>query len=358
MRKNKHFYTILCLVLGVVMLTTAAVANYDNANGYTAYKNSLKKLLVTNNFTAELSMQLLYNDEVIVSSGQLMKYNPAGPVTSYERSNSYKKYENSDPNVLYDYERESWIVKNPDGPVDGSEYLYYDRDGNVWSINRVNSSGVIMENNGEISDKVIRFVEALADTFVGDLKNNIVLVSDKNGEKNYQIILRGNQLPEFVTAGFSLLYTEATKDQPYNGSASADQYDNPVEKFFYTVDEPVIDSAKTFVTLDSDGRLKSQTIEGTIMGVDSGGKTHTITLRIQADLSDYDTTDIEMPVIPETDEVRDYSIGDRFNDWSYSVTKDGYTKTYVDVPTDVYEETVLEPLPVEKAPPSQVDPQN
>ena len=65
MSKKKHFYTVICLVAGVILLTTAAAANFGNANGYPLYKSALKKILYEDNFTASLKLDLVYDGETV-----------------------------------------------------------------------------------------------------------------------------------------------------------------------------------------------------------------------------------------------------------------------------------------------------
>ncbi len=406
MRKNKHFYTILCLVLGAVLLTTAAAANFGNANGYSAYKKSLLNMLEADNYSAELDVELTHNGQLLAKVESAYKVNAGGEVTSYSTERELNNMNSgAESNVSYD--TQNWVVKNSDSSANRKfDYITYNRRNlGDWNIHNTNNSGIATQINNEISDKMIRFVEVLTDTLVGDLKNNFVMVSESNGEKSYQIVLRGNQLPEIVTAGFSLLYGSVQdsrntnsfveydrslsqedvekyseeawnflRDKEYVGVVyldangeiiyfenSSDFYESEyfvtdvasANSLFYSMEsEPVIDIAKMFLTLDSEGRLLSNTLEGTITGTGRDGSEQSITLKIDINLSDYGTTVIDMPAIPANETVHDYTGGTPENDYEYIITKDGVSKKYTDKALEKYEEAVEEPQePIESIEP-------
>ncbi|MEG2380853.1 MAG: hypothetical protein RSB38_04080, partial [Oscillospiraceae bacterium] len=74
MKKNKYFKPVACLVLGVTMLSVAVFANYDNANGYTAYKNALKQIPFEENFTGKINVKMAVDNQEIVNIGSTMKF--------------------------------------------------------------------------------------------------------------------------------------------------------------------------------------------------------------------------------------------------------------------------------------------
>ena len=57
--------------------------------------------------------------------------------------------------------------------------------------------------------------------------------------------------------------------------------------------EPYISDAKCYFTLDKEGNLLSNDLEATMTGIDKDGNTHTMTLRVELDGSDYGTTKIQ-----------------------------------------------------------------
>jgi len=372
MKRKKHFYTVIALIAGVIILTTAAAANFENANGYNAAKSALKKMLFADNFTASLSMELIYNGTTQAQTKNIYMIDKGGEVAEYTATTEMEGDRR--------FNNETWVVRGDDHSEDESEYIRINRSGNVWNIYRSYSYGW-MPNAGEdeTTRKAVRFAELLADTFVGDLKNNFVLTSDRDGVKSYQIILSGNQLPEYVTAGISVLFSAAKQDASsfvvYDeeldteseefSKISADAWNMLSDKnhrgvvyvkadgtmvYFATSDqyydseyyrtnmsdienvfrrmktEPIVETAKCFITVDKEGRLLSITLEGAVSSYDNDGNKHVITLRISSEVKDHGTTVIDKPVIPENDTVYDYSYSSYENDYSYSVTENGVTR--------------------------------
>jgi hypothetical protein len=174
MRKKKHFYTVVCLIAGVILLTTAAAANYGNANGYPMYKSAIKRILYEDNYTASLKLELLYNGETTISSQQTYMLDAKGEVVKYDTNESTRNSE-------FDHYYESWTVRNTASKEGEPKYLSISRNRDNWSI--YPSYGEPWNNpaEDELTSKTIRFVELLADTFIGDIKNNFVQTSNAAG---------------------------------------------------------------------------------------------------------------------------------------------------------------------------------
>lgn len=380
MKKNRHFTTAVCFIVGIVILTTAAFANYGNANGYTAYKEAVKKMLYMDNFSANIEVSL-YDDDVRLANAENEYKLSGGDVASYSRSRSVENISGTDQT----YESESWVVKGADG-----NHLSYNRYSNgEWNINKyygdVNRLSAI--SSEENASKIIRFVEAALDVFVGDLKNNFVYTGSDKGNSNYQLVLSGAQMPEIVNAGISLLFGGMQSENNYGrvineyagnssiayraSSSYSSAYDDSVYsdawdlinenggrgvavitkdgeiKYFsemkdyylsdyYTYDptdydsifetmatEPVIETAECYLTLDDSGNLISNTLVGAVRITNYFGDTNVFRLEIKIDLSDIGSTVIDMPVIPADATIYDYSIGNSENGWAYTVTKRG-----------------------------------
>lgn len=359
MSKKKHFYTVICLVAGVILLTTAAAANFGNANGYPLYKSALKKILYEDNFTASLKLELVYDGETVQYGQTDLKLDSDGEVSKY----SAESWGSAMPGTPEDAAlgHESWVVKNKDADSEtGAKYLTITHNGYYWYINPTFGEPWTDPAKDELTRKAMRFAELIADTFVGDLKNNFVQTSDEDGRISYQIILSGNQLPEYVSAGLSMMFSMAKdrnntyvfyhpdfdsgKEESFevsqkawemlskNGNkgvvfVSADgtlhYFDNlgeyfesdmyapsadRIDEILYTLNtDPTPEVVKLFFTIDEEGRLLSNVIEGIVSSYDHNGERHTLGLRITLNIGNYDTTVVDYPVIPEGDTVYDYS---------------------------------------------------
>ena len=61
---------------------------------------------------------------------------------------------------------------------------------------------------GEYSDKMVKFLSVFADTVVGDLKNNVVLVNDEDGIRSYSLDVTADQVPALISAGLDLVLAQ------------------------------------------------------------------------------------------------------------------------------------------------------
>ena len=374
MRKKKHFYTVICLIAGVILLTTAAAANYGNANGYPLFKSAIKKLLYVDNFSASVKFELIYDGETLQSQETLVKLDSDGTVLKYSKDVSNSGL--SENQIV----NESWIVKNDDDSESGARYSDISHSGDQWFIYPTYSEPWSNPAEDEFTRKAIRFAELIADTFVGDLKNNFVQTSNTDGKVSYQIVLSGNQLPEYVSAGLSMMFSAAKNQNgtyvfyhpdfdmeteeaakimdraweklsemgnrgviyvsadgtiryfadidEYYGS---DVYEPSVDRFgdiIHTLNtDPTPETAKCYFTVDEEGRLLSSIVEGIVSSYDRSGQKHTLGIRITANINDYGTTVIEYPEIPESDTVYDYTVNDPNTGYNVKITRNGVEVT-------------------------------
>ena len=193
-KHRKHFITLTCLVAGMLVLTTAVYANYDNAGGYTNYKNAVKNLAFdADNFTADANMTFTMDGEKVTTSKFTYKCDN-GNNSQYTLTNDSLSGEES-TTEFYSY-------------VNGDKkYVYYPENNGYYESPAGEKNKTLIPMDDATSKKAVRFAELMADAFVGDLKNNVVLVSDEDGVKTYSIHVEKNQIPEVVNAGLSLMFT-------------------------------------------------------------------------------------------------------------------------------------------------------
>lgn len=353
---RKHVVTATCLLVGMFVLTTAVYANYDDARGYTNYKDAVKNLVFyEDNFTANGEMAVLVDNEKMASMGGTFRLDNDDLYISTSSQDSFgqenDKYESVE------------ITK------DGKKY-YYSPDSNSYSVYEDVDSDFRPDMSDPTIKKSIKFAELFADTMVGDLKNNFVLTSKDGDNRNYSVNVSGSQIPEVVNAGISLMFTAANEDNSnssyvnYENHEKAfaafykeqtgkemagnmyddwndemekvsddfyEKYNDVLEskgdigivyvkedgsyKYYKTYSEyleeiepnafderdimtmlgtdPYIDNALCNFTLDKEGKLISNEMEASMVGVDKNGKKHTFTLKMNYNVSDYGTTEVE-----------------------------------------------------------------
>ncbi|MFV0517852.1 MAG: hypothetical protein ACK5MV_10705 [Aminipila sp.] len=354
---RKHAVTATCLLVGMFMLTSAVYANYDDAKGYTNYKNAMKKLaFYEENFTVEGKATMLIDDEAFTTMNVDAKMDGKNTfmhtknTMAGDEDNTIESFQWQDGKTFYSY--------NPEA----NTYYTYESSGSV----RPDMSDPTMK-------KAIRFTELLADAMVGDLKNNFVLTSGENGNKSYSVNISGSQIPEVINAGLSLMFTAANdasniransyvtyenhmkafgafyeektgktfEQSTYNSTwdeemekvndefyekyndvleshdnvgivhvkadGSYDYYKNYEEYtknvklpsvsedqlFNMLGTDPYIDNATCNFTLDKDGKFISNEMSASMVGVDDKGKKHSITIKGEFNVKDYGTTKVE-----------------------------------------------------------------
>lgn len=173
-------------LIGVLLLSVSAFAAYGSTSGYGKYKDAVKTLVTnTDNVTGAMNAVLKYDGKVV------NEYTIQGKLDG----KSTYSHELSKTNGETDYEMFSATIKGVTTSynVDDSGYDQYE-------------SGY--DNSpffGEASSKLVSFAELLADTVLGDLKNNVVLVSSADGVSNYKLELSAEQIPAIVNAAIALM---------------------------------------------------------------------------------------------------------------------------------------------------------
>lgn len=211
MRQNKHFVTIVCLILGAVLLCSAAVANIGNAGGYEAYKRGLIGLLNMDSYSGHGSVEMTLDGMSLVSVRYSEQYDRSAKVGE---AISYQCWDGGSD--LFDITagtEESWHIVNPKDHITKMPYTSYSYDAaeDSWFIDTRYGNGAAfsdlnMDMSDEYNQKMLRIAELAVDMFVGDLKNNFVYVGSEDGLKRYRVSLSGDQLPEIVQAVISLAF--------------------------------------------------------------------------------------------------------------------------------------------------------
>ncbi|MHC1723152.1 MAG: hypothetical protein AB9836_08120 [Aminipila sp.] len=353
---RKHAVTATCLLVGMFMLTSAAYANYDDARGYTNYKDAVKDLaLYQNNYTADGEMSILVDGEKMVTIKGDFKLD----------GDAYYMRTISEEN----FSKEKNAIENVQVSKGGKTYYYYPKTNSYM----VSDSKIDFrpDVNDPTIKKGIKFAELFADAMVGDLKNNFILESKDGDNRNYSVKVSGSQIPEVVNAGLSLMFTAANNqdmsqtsyvtyenyektfasyyeeqtgkkltDVEYSESNDEfnqisknfdEKYDDILQSkgnvgmlnvkadgtydYYKTYDEyaknvqpnamaskdimtmlgmdPYIDNAACNFTLNKDGKLTSNELQASMVGVDNKGKKHTITMKGNYKISDYGTTKVD-----------------------------------------------------------------
>lgn len=288
-KSNKKLVMAASLVLGITVMTSASLANYATSNGYEVGKTALKGLLKNENYSSELSLSMTVDEDIISDFKTTEKYDRNGDVRrNHTETDSY----NGTSRVYESYFQDNSAISIYNkGTDDENTYIYhYD---NIEDLGWTPGRGMFDEFAGEDEEeadrnaKIIRFAELVADTMVGDLKNNVVYVSGDDDSATYEMQLSGMQIPELVNAGVSLLFSEKSiyEDDPIISKLGND---------------PVIKSVSLTFTVDNENRLSDASFN-----VTAAGNGHEAAVDMSAKLYDYGTTKPERVDVSSLKNVND-----------------------------------------------------
>lgn len=285
MKKTKNI-AIICAVTGVCVLTTAAFASYQTANGYDTLKKSILNTIDYTNCTISANAKMNFDDTELMNGSLLHKFDANNKI-SYTKStesgigtsgSSSESYYTDDYRYYYDID--NYFVKYPNS--------YSSFQNNLWAID---------DTDRKTADKVIKFMEVAADTVVGDLRNNFVCTEDTDDHAAYSLTLDSVQIPEIVNAGLSMIFSMSN-----NSTYMVYENGEPVE-YSYTEDDlqyyvaklgndPVVDTLNLNYSVSKDGAFRDGNMTVVFKGSDSNGETHSMTFNIDLAVSDIGTTSI------------------------------------------------------------------
>ena len=289
--KRKHMITLISAITGAAVLSVSAVATYATASGYSAAKNAMKNIIYEDNLTMDFTygIKLDGNDIEGLSEKIVQKFDKNGSSQySLSHDGGRRTFFQDGMDVTY-YDTNQNKSIDPGDRVYVRDY-YNDGDMPVWLFELKDDKRV---NN------YIRFAEALCDTFVGDLKNNIVLTDSDDKGDTYSLNLDAYQIPELYQAGIEMIMSQVSPEDYYIDDKSV--ADMSEEEFYEAVTEDYntellfaenvkLQGANIDVTLDKHSRISDVKAEASLYGEDPFGKSHTIAFWVNLSCYDYGTT--------------------------------------------------------------------
>lgn len=278
---KKRMTTAIGMAVGITLLTGAAFASYNTSNGYEIGKTAIKGLMQNENYTAECKVALLIDGENINTTTFKELYDRNGDVKlnrtdKSETADVYKSYMGTSQYEEYVQDDDQITVYHlEDGTEEASVFEGYGKYYNGGAFDLISIDN---DEDKEMQGKIIRFAELVADTFVGDLKNNIVYVSGDDGSSSYEMNLDAVQIPEVVNAGLSAMFSAVNvSNQNFD-----EEYQDPFMQFGT---DPIIKNVSLKFTVDSEGRLTNAEASSTL-----SGNGHEGTVEFELKMYDYGTT--------------------------------------------------------------------
>ncbi len=294
--KKKNIAAV-CAVAGVCVLTSAAFASYQTANGYDTLKKSLLNSIDYTNCTVTGAVKVSFDGTELVSGSYGLEADYPNQ-RSHTFSSSSAPQLDSEDYTLHTYEDNGYYYYqhfNEDGEADGLTRHELASDPQQTLLG-------ISEGDRNTADKVIRFMELAADTVVGDLRNNFVCTEDADDHATYSITLDSVQIPEIINAGLSMMFSIANTESTYitydeNGEPTVVSYDeNDLEYYILRLGtDPVVDNLTLSFTAGKDGNFRDGNAAVSFKGTDADGSEHTMTFDVELSFSDIGTTSVTPP---------------------------------------------------------------
>lgn len=286
------------LALGITIFAGAALANYNTANGYDTFKTAAKGLLSNENYTMNAKIGFSIDGEEIGKSEFTELYDRSGDVklNAVETSNyigedgtrTVKRYA-QDSDYIYSYDYSDNNSVHTSVYQNASEYM---ANGVLDPMSSVKN-----DDDKKTVNKIVHFAELAADTFVGDLKNNIVYVSGDDNSSTYEMNLEAVQIPELVNAGLSAMFSSINSSTVYS--------DDSKDPFHILGTDPFVKSASLKFTVDNEGRFTNCLAVATM-----AGNGHEASVSAELTISDYGTTKPERVDISTLKDVEYFDYND------------------------------------------------
>lgn len=277
--KKKKTIITTSIITGVCILAGSAFANYSTANGYDVFKTGVKNMVGMKNYTFDAIVKMNADGVEVWDSINTEKYDSNGgnPMLSQVEKTISKDGEDHYFRIIRDGKRYYPVSGWESEPTSWEALPNYDDNPGTLDM--------ISNDEKNTADKVIRFVELLSDTVVGDLKNNFVYGGESEyGGAKYSIALDKIQIPELINAGISAVCAlnsyDLDEESYYYGNLE------PSDPDYYMYHNSSITSVSCNFETDTEGRLADTVMTVNVASEDG----HTIEMIFEIKLYDIGST--------------------------------------------------------------------
>lgn len=267
MKKKGLKIAIVALVVGTMLLTYSFMAFASSGSGYETYKNAVVSTLLAKNSTIDAQFTVTDNGNTVLT----------GTTTKKIDNGNFSTKTNLNIMGLTNNVESSYDNGNLITEVNGK---YYSMSGKRFDK---------MENLTS-SSSTVKLAEVLADTLVGNVKNDFI----ENGQ-TISVNLQGSQIPELAKLAISAMAenmdrikNHSSVDISNNGMASMKN----IMSLIPTLSNIDVKSIGLTATVDGN-LLKSNEFNIAISGTDTSGNVHNINLTVDANISNIGNTKID-----------------------------------------------------------------
>ena len=266
--KKKGFKTVaVSAVAGCLLLGLSATTFADTGSGYGDYKAAVEATMLAKNATVSAQYEVTDKGVIILSGNSTQKLD--------------NKNKSSKTSITVDGMTKAFETSAANGTS------ITKADGKYFSINKGNEKfHKGQSENLTTSSSTVKLAEMLADTLVGDVKNQFV----KEGQ-TISVNLEGAQIPELVrlalsAAGEHSNSMQASKNNDEQGPAESMK---PMMDIMPKLSNINVKSIAMVATVEGD-TLKDNEFTVVITGTDANGVSQEIALKINAKITDVGNT--------------------------------------------------------------------
>lgn len=275
---KKLAITGLSIALGSVMLITTAFAGSTTTSGYEAYKSAIKNTITTRNFTENAVITASDNGKVLAAVNNTAKL--GGDKQTMSQSTTVKIGDQT--NTFETYRQDGKMISK----TSGSDVY------NVMTFGQRKDSNGKEGDEKQLDSSKIKDGEMLVDALVGNLQNYVTLDSKADGTKDISVQLSDSQIPTLANTAASIFVKNAVNKENKMGNEKGI---SSVEKSLIAdmpklVDGIRINSVNLKAEINKDNYIVNQVADISISGKDANGADHTITVDINMNMSDFNST--------------------------------------------------------------------
>lgn len=270
--KKKTVAMATSLVIGGSLLFGTAFANASQLSGYEAYKNALKDTKNLQNETIDLKASITDNGSSLFDVSSNVKLNVssnamsnATTVKSGNTTQTFSSYEQDGKNITKNSNSDQYLVRE-------------DMHKNSNDLNKAQNP--VMEKS----------MEVVVDTLVGSMQNKVVTTDGSDGTKNVAINLGENDVTPLVNALTSLAFAAENHTGSYNDNNDKNNIKDLKNIIPQLQSDIKVVSVTSTGNINNDDIITSQTAKIVVSGKDAQGTQHELTLNIDLNLSNINST--------------------------------------------------------------------
>lgn len=257
------------LTIGGILLLGTVLVNASQLSGYEAYKQSVLSTKNLKNGTAIIKASVYDNDRDLLDVSSNVKIslsaNALSEVTTIKSGS---------------------ITKTSSMYRQDGKMIQKSSDSDLYTV-REN----MRKNNNKLkkaeSPELTKAVETLVDTLVGNMQNDVVVTENNDGTKKLAINIKENEVTPLINAVTSVAAVSSTDPTFYNEKSEKFNLKNLLPQL---VSDIKVKSIDVNGYINKDNIIKDQVAKVVISGSDAQGKNHEITINVNVDLSNINST--------------------------------------------------------------------